>query len=108
MIDREKVISVLSAYKNHSFGDKAEKVTVEEIITLLKAQQPRVIPRNDLSRYQDYAWVEFRRVSRLGVRDVDDIRFLLAEPSTASNYNKTWRCWTSRPTDEQRKAVKLG
>lgn len=21
-------------------------------------------------------------------------------------YNKTWRCWTSRPTDEQRKAVK--
>lgn len=25
---------------------------------------------------------------------------------TASNYLKTWRCWTSRPTDEQRKAVK--
>lgn len=22
------------------------------------------------------------------------------------NYNKTWRCWTSRPTDEQREAVK--
>ena len=24
----------------------------------------------------------------------------------ACDYNKTWRCWTSRPTDEQREAVK--
>ena len=40
MPDMEKVISILSAYKNHSFGDKAEKVTVEEIITMLKAQEP--------------------------------------------------------------------
>lgn len=23
-----------------------------------------------------------------------------------TDYNKTWRCWTSRPTDEQREAVK--
>lgn len=23
-----------------------------------------------------------------------------------SYYGKTWRCWTSRPTDEQRKVVK--
>lgn len=23
-----------------------------------------------------------------------------------NNYNKKWRCWTSRPTEEQRKAVK--
>lgn len=24
----------------------------------------------------------------------------------AENYGKTWRCWTTRPTDEQRKAAK--
>lgn len=52
MIDREKVISILSAYKNHSFGDKAEKVTVEEIITLLKAQEP-VEPKK-VNRYIDF------------------------------------------------------
>jgi len=23
-----------------------------------------------------------------------------------TDYNKTWRCWTARPTDEQREAVK--
>lgn len=40
MTELEKVISVLSAYKNHSFGDKAEKVTVDDIIALLKTQEP--------------------------------------------------------------------
>lgn len=24
----------------------------------------------------------------------------------SENYGKTWRCWTAKPTDEQRKAVK--
>lgn len=28
------------------------------------------------------------------------------ERSDYATYGKTWRCWTSRPTDEQRKAVK--
>lgn len=36
----EKVINLLSKYKNCSFGDKDEKVTVEDIIALLKAQEP--------------------------------------------------------------------
>ena len=40
MNDREKVINLLSKYINCSFGDKDEKVTVEEIIALLKAQEP--------------------------------------------------------------------
>lgn len=34
---RDKVIKVLSNYKNHAFGDKDEKVTVKEIIALLRA-----------------------------------------------------------------------
>ena len=25
-----------------------------------------------------------------------------------TNYGRTWRCWTAKPTDEQRKAVKWG
>lgn len=36
MTNRERVINVLSNYKSHAFGDKDEKVTVEEIIALLK------------------------------------------------------------------------
>lgn len=40
MADREKVIKKLSKYKKHAFGGKDKKVTVEEIIALLKAQEP--------------------------------------------------------------------
>lgn len=40
MNDREKVINLLSKYINCSFGDKDEMVTVEEIVALLKAQEP--------------------------------------------------------------------
>lgn len=28
--------------------------------------------------------------------------------NTDDEYSKTWRCWTQRPTDEQREAVKWG
>ena len=40
MRDMEKVINVLSKYKKHAFGYNDEKVTVEEIIAMLKAQEP--------------------------------------------------------------------
>lgn len=37
--------------------------------------------------------------------------YILGEPInhgywSNSNYSHTWRCWTSRPTDKQREAVK--
>ena len=32
--------------------------------------------------------------------------YITSEILFADWYNKTWRCWTSRPTDEQREAVK--
>ena len=40
MTNRKKVINLLSKYINCSFGDKDDKVTVEEIITLLRTQEP--------------------------------------------------------------------
>lgn len=52
-----KVISVLSAYKNHSFGDKAEKVTVDDIIALLKAQEPRLVTEADFENADEYGFI---------------------------------------------------
>lgn len=40
MNDRDNIIKVLSNYKTYVFGDKDDKVMVEEIIALLKAQEP--------------------------------------------------------------------
>lgn len=69
MNDRENVINILLKYKNHAFGDKDEKVTVEEIIALLKAQEPMQIIKvgyydhgrcpkcgRYVSRYSNFCW----------------------------------------------------
>lgn len=56
MIDRKNAINVLSNYKIHSFGDKDKKVTVEDIIALLKTQEP-VEPKKLLARSAlGYKW----------------------------------------------------
>ena len=69
MTDKKKAINVLSNYKSHAFGDKDEKVTVEEIIALLKEQEPIQIikvgyydhgrcPKCDryVSKYSNFCW----------------------------------------------------
>ena len=114
MNDREKVMwslarcscGVPDACSDCYYDNYPPRICVQHLtsdaLALLKAQEPRVIPRNDLLKYQDYAWVEFKRASRLGVRDRDDIQFLMTQPETEKEYNKTWRCWTSRPDDKRR------
>lgn len=100
--------------------------TVLEVITLLKAQEARVIK---VAKYDDeikspemdcFTWIEERgredvyigtvnRTSHMNYgeeiycfirfwgKSKDGIKF--------EDYNKTWRCWTSRPTDAQREAT---
>lgn len=88
-------------------------------------QQP--IPLDDIlfSPFQIPCWIERKKNGRVGlVADVldrsDYDRFFgqvdanmleqgLVEHMTryrADNYGKTWRCWASRPTDEERAAAK--
>lgn len=86
--------------------------TVEDALALLKAQEPRVIKVGDVRN-----WVNSDRVTRepivfeirggVCVWIVDDeVRGLPGEADLSSDlYGKTWRCWTSRPTDEQREAI---
>lgn len=38
--------------------------------------------------------------------DDEDVGLLNYEVHIMESYGETWRCWTSRPTDEQREAVK--
>ena len=59
MTESEKVISILSKYKNFSFGDKDKKVTVDEIIALLKAQEPVSVQKKhmEMDGFQTWDWV---------------------------------------------------
>ena len=81
-------------------------------INELKSQEPRVMTLEEAKSVEGYVWVEFCGRPILAVYLFRD-GFLLEpfeEPFPMDsmdwpNYNKWWRYWTSRPTDEQREAT---
>ena len=99
-----------------------------DALSLLKAQEPRVMTLTEVMVYDNRngcIWYEdetknivpafvfsegYRRTS--GIVGVMSPCFtFIAKPQyhrfeRMEGYGKTWRCWTLRPTDEQRKAVK--
>ena len=126
MVDREKVIEgleyLITAYAFH--GDDAQ--CLGDAVELLKEQEPRVLTleKNQISiassSLVNYTWVEekdrpdvyiamvvdYRHFSDIP-RAMDIIRFHGGSKVVSGNdYGKTWRCWSERPTDEQRKEVK--
>ena len=83
------------------------------IVRLLKGYEPRVMTLEELYD-AEYVFYEDNKIGILCVLpcggDEDDWYFTSAHciiiQRRKNNYKKSWRCWTSRPTDEQRKAVK--
>lgn len=94
-------------------------VLMADALALLKEQEPRVLTLEEIrSGTMEVAWIEdadkaevipgiWFRLSNEGGDEAVDIHirdgFVGARLEV---YGKLWRCWTSRPTDEQRKAVK--
>ena len=88
-----------------------------ERIGKLKAREPRVLMVEEvvLLKQNDVVWLEDYNkkdvipaiVSRMGPM-VICIEFALSDRFISvgyDDYGKRWRCWTSRPTDEQREAT---
>lgn len=92
-----------------------------DALALLKAQEPRVMTLEELDRLQedDVVFVEIKPVRDLTCISVELVRFVekAQDPVTWIELHTTdscgfymtrkttdpnWRCWTSRPTDEQR------
>ena len=83
-----------------------------DCLDLLKAQEPRVMKVGDVRK-----WVNSDRVTRepvvIEIRGGvcawiidDEVRELPGEANLSSDlYGKTWRCWTSRPSDEVRRVT---
>ena len=123
-MDREKVIKGLEEMLDDSkYNDSvnwnpwADTEILEDALALLKAQEPRVMTLEELpgwdgtflievrngatvwanwyAEYEHYGETVCRMVDIGG--EVDD-RF-------KKLYGYEWRCWTSRPTDEQREAI---
>lgn len=83
---------------------------------LLKEQKTRVMTLEEVKAFDwDYCYLEEERLPGKEYRSVcgDYALTCITWPCVASmriqhgdnNYGKKWRCWTARPTDEQRKAV---
>ena len=88
-------------------------------LDLLKAHEPRVLTLDEVLNAEDFVWAEIwtpgdRRwcliYARINKSIYDDILMLHEDSGfrwtrLASNYNMKsgWRCWSARPTEEQRK-----
>ena len=131
MTEREKVIKGLECCIEQGLSDgadcrKCSYYTTSARLTcwisllynaheLLKAQEPRVMTLEDVEEGKPY-WLEMRgAISEYvicNLNDHGDSAFLdfatqFGNKTLESDgYGKTWRCWTSRPTDKQMEAVK--
>lgn len=132
MIDREKVIKGLECCTEYcddetgcpysvyeADGFECQEKLREDAIALLKEQMPRVMTLDEITdEYCDYVFVEdisdpeYEYLLYAFPYGHDDIYvYMIMQDSIqmsaeymSNSYNKTWRCWNTRPTDEQRVA----
>lgn len=121
MIDREKVIKGLewvidlfSNYERHAMGDE-EMQSLNDVIVLLKAQEPRVMTAEEVQE-DKLVWIEVPQSDEIWpalLRESDWFDhptwvmrgYALAAHYLHEGYGRDWRCWTSRPTDAQREVT---
>ena len=104
-------------YKDHEVNCVEEMAA--DALALLKEREPRIIPFDEINNHE-VLWLEVKGVETeeglapwvktLNGQWFSPLFCNLERPymilSLPDEYGKLCRCWTSRPTDEQRKAVK--
>lgn len=124
MTDREKVIKGLECcmaekicaskcpYKGQcDDGGYYYSKAIEDALSLLKAQEPRVLTLDEALE-ADVCWLEKKGDDRVWPCKVGSGEKWAAiwrfdqEPMAVprDEYGKLFRCWSARPTEEQRKA----
>lgn len=86
-----------------------------DALTLLKAQEPRVMTLKEIVS-AECVWIEYATSENIvialpwNIELTDDTYNFIGMPNCfvefRSLYGEEWRCWTSRPTDEQRKEAR--
>lgn len=130
MADREKVIKGLTCCRKGfcfacPYNDGVDSNVdckqkwADDCLELLKEQEPRVLTLNEVEdKLDDVVWME-----EPGCENLSANFAVIAAYSTKYNkvyayffstrkkefeygeYNKTWRCWSAKPSDAERKAV---
>ena len=105
-------------------GDRCKRDAAKDAIAMLKAQEPRVMTLEEVRKtpYTKPIYLELLKsdvhmalispIQKMRVKgyvemytDDEDVGLLNYEMYLKESYGKTWRCWTSRPTDAQREAT---
>ena len=94
---------------------KIAQKAIAKLKALSKAQEARVVTPTE-AYTADFVYVEFEGIITPALRTSNEreghcesyfaTQQLGGEWMRWDDYDITWRCWTSRPTDEQRQAVK--
>lgn len=134
MADREKVMRGMYICATGSFDDckmcpydkltNCQDLMLSDALALLKEQEPRVMTLKELDDYRKTeegadpyitsektpVMVEYSNDVPYNTRwlTIESLNSWLDYRDMRVIYGKEWRCWTARPTDEQRKAVKWG
>lgn len=115
--DDDKLHEYDKALKTMGDLNDGQSEKIAKLKAQLRAQEPRVLTLEELQVWQEAIWFEEHddepfialisnydpTYAELSVVDVDAYR--RETNHDLRIYNKWWRCWTSRPTDEQMEAV---
>ena len=128
MTDSEKIIKAIEKAKKQSEQYALDRIVVpfkeaDMILAMLKEQEPRVMTLLEIEQSEkcivwfeddqfnentpyNYALVDGidQRNGWIWLSTIGNIR--LQQRRDYENYGKRWRCWTKRPAEDQRKAVK--
>ncbi len=115
MPDRETVIGDFERWCDE-MEDECPVICLHALV-LLKEQEARVMTLDEVKDLDwDYCYLEEERLPGKEYRAVcgDYALTCITWPCIASmriqygddSYGKKWRCWSAKPTDEQRQAVK--
>lgn len=96
---------------------KLAQKAISKLTTLSKVQKPRVLTLEEVrDNCPDYVYIETKvgwlecAIKDCGESDRYNAFFVYGIDECFielwSTYGKTWRCWSVRPTDEERKRVK--
>lgn len=98
----------------HPYNECVE-LLLRDAHELLKAQEPRVMTLKEIIS-AECVWIEYATSGNVvialpwDIELTDDTYNFIGMPNCfvefRSLYGEEWRCWTGRPTDEQRKAAK--
>ena len=111
MTDIEKVIEGFEMSYRYSNVDENNTLVPQQLVldalALLKAQEPRVLTAEEYDAWIDIPFTERDPVFHEERTKRGSITcWTNTTVCPLHEYGKNDRCWTSRPTDEQREAVK--